>query len=117
MYRWLLKNDIEIYEYRPSVLHAKMAICDNKWLTIGSYNVNNISAFASIELNLDVCNEKFTTIVKQMIEKIIEIDCIPVTKNEFRLKNHFFQKLWQDVCYESIRILFYLFTFYFEQKE
>jgi len=117
MYRWLLKNDIEIYEYRPSVLHAKMAICDNKWLTIGSYNVNNISAFASIELNLDVCNEKFTTIVKQMIEKIIEIDCIPVTKNEFRLKNHFFQKLWQDVCYESIRFLFYLFTFYFEQKE
>jgi cardiolipin synthase len=30
MYRWLLRNKIEIYEYQPSILHAKMAICDAK---------------------------------------------------------------------------------------
>ena len=42
------------YGYQPSVLHAKMAIVDGKKLTIGSYNINNISKFVSIELNLDV---------------------------------------------------------------
>ncbi len=117
MYRWMLRNNIEIYEYRPNVLHGKMAICDDKWLTIGSYNVNNISAMASIELNLDVYNETFVTSVRQTVEKIIEEDCITVTKEIFNSHNHFFRKLWQDLCYETIRILFYLSTFYFEQKE
>ena len=117
MYRWLLKNQIEIYEYQPSILHAKMAICDAKWLTLGSYNVNNISAFASIELNLDVNNEQFTRAVKEKIEAIIEKDCIRLTESDLNSKNTFLRRLWQSTCYGSIRILFYLFTFYFKQRE
>ncbi|MEJ0105931.1 MAG: phospholipase D-like domain-containing protein [Bacteroidota bacterium] len=54
MYDWLLRNNIELYEYQASILHAKVAACDDELLTIGSYNINNISAYASIELNLDV---------------------------------------------------------------
>ncbi|MGE5106412.1 MAG: phospholipase D-like domain-containing protein, partial [Sphingobacteriales bacterium] len=54
MYDWLLRNKVEIYEYQENVLHGKIAVCDSEWMTIGSYNVNDISAYASIELNLDV---------------------------------------------------------------
>ncbi|HJU46230.1 MAG TPA: phospholipase D-like domain-containing protein, partial [Chitinophagaceae bacterium] len=43
LYRWMLRNKIELYEYKPTVLHAKMAIVDKKRLTLGSYNINNIS--------------------------------------------------------------------------
>jgi len=116
MYRWLLKNKIEIYEYGPNVLHGKMAICDGEWLTVGSYNVNNISAYASIELNLDVYNEQFTQTVKHSIENIIEKDCMRITEENF---SHypFLRRLWQEACYEFIRILFFLFTFYFKQRE
>ena len=117
LYRWLLKNKIEIYEYQPSILHAKMAICDGQWLTLGSYNVNNISAFASIELNLDVNNEPFTRSVKEEIEAIIEKDCIRITEDNFNLKNTFLRRILQNICYESVRLLFYLFTFYFKQRE
>jgi len=56
MYRWLLRNKVEIYEYQKTVLHGKIAVCDDQWMTVGSYNVNNLSAYASIELNLDVDN-------------------------------------------------------------
>jgi cardiolipin synthase len=117
MYRWLLKNNVEVYEYQPCILHAKMAICDGKWLTLGSYNVNNISAFASIELNLDVNNEPFTGSVKEKIETIIEKDCVRITEHNLNSNNTFLQRIWQSICYESIRILFYLFTFYFKQRE
>ncbi|MBS1600881.1 MAG: phospholipase [Bacteroidetes bacterium] len=117
MYQWLFKNNIEIYEYRPAVLHGKMAICDDQWFTLGSYNVNNISAFASIELNLDVQNEKITTSAKQIIETIIQKDCIRITEKKFNASNHFLRRLWQETCYEFVRMLFYCFTFYFKQKE
>lgn len=117
MYHWLLKNEIEIYEYQPTVLHGKLAICDDKWLTLGSYNVNNISAFASIELNLDVKDELFTKSVSQVIDNIINKDCIRITEENLSSHNTFFRRIWQEACYGSIRILFYLFTFYFKQKE
>ena len=117
IYRWLFRNNIEIYEYQSAILHGKMAICDSKWLTMGSYNVNNISAFASIELNLDVHDEKFVQSVRNMVETIIDKDCIQVSEIKFRANSHFLQRLWQDLCYESIRFLFYLFTFYFRHKE
>ncbi|MFI5153984.1 MAG: phosphatidylserine/phosphatidylglycerophosphate/cardiolipin synthase family protein [Chitinophagales bacterium] len=117
IYRWLLKNRIEIYEYQSAILHGKMAICDSKWMTLGSYNLNNISAFASIELNLDVKDEKFVHSVRNMVESIIDQDCIQVSEENFRARSHFLQRLWQDICYETIRLLFYLFTFYFKQKE
>jgi cardiolipin synthase A/B len=117
MYRWLFKHHIEIYEYRPTVLHGKMAICDERWLTVGSYNVNNISAFASVELNLDVQDNNFVRKVKQLLQSIIDKDCSPVSRHEFESHNSFAQRLWQRICYESVGMLFYLFTFYFKQRE
>src|SRR5882724_1584430 len=44
MYRWLFRNGIEIYEYQDTVLHGKLAVYDGAWATVGSYNVNRISA-------------------------------------------------------------------------
>jgi len=117
IYRRLLKRGIEIYEYANSVLHGKLAICDDKWLTLGSYNLNNISAFASVELNLDVKDRKFATSVKNIIEGIIDKDCIRVTESYFYSKNHFFRRVWQEICYGFIRLLFRLFTFYFKQEK
>ena len=54
LYDYLLRKGIEIYEYQKTVMHAKMSVCDREFVTIGSFNVNNISAYASLELNLDV---------------------------------------------------------------
>lgn len=115
MYDWLLRNKIELYEYQPTVLHAKVAVCDSEWLTIGSYNVNNISAFVSIELNLDVRNADFANGVGQMLETIIQKECIAITKEgHIETKNIFIQFIrW--CSYQIIRLVFYLLTFYYKQ--
>ena len=73
LYDWLLRNHIHLYEYQNNILHGKIAICDTTWLTIGSYNINNISTYASVEVNLDIRNDDFTEGALSKIENIIEL--------------------------------------------
>lgn len=117
LYDWLLRNQIEIYEYQPSVLHAKMAFCDDTWMTIGSYNLNNISAYASIELNLDIKDPGLTSDMLQEINHIIETDCVQITARRHTFPDHIFARLVRWLSYRAIRVIFYLFTFYFKQKK
>lgn len=117
IYRWLLRNGIRIYEYQPSVLHGKIATYDNKWSTVGSFNVNNISAFASIELNLDINDREFSTVLERRFRKIIEMDCIEITSEFYRTHFSLAERFIQWLSYTTVRVLFYLFTFYFRQKE
>jgi len=116
MYRWLFKRNIKLYEYTPAVLHGKLATSDNKWVTIGSYNVNDISAYASVELNIDVHDTAFAMGVQQQLDAIIARDCISVTEEAFIKKYNLFQRFLQYCSYWMVRIIFYLFTFYFKQK-
>ena len=41
----------------PSNLHAKVATVDGKWCTIGSYNMNHLSDYGSVETNVDILDE------------------------------------------------------------
>ena len=117
MYNWLFRNGIEVYEYKPCVLHGKVAVYDRQWATIGSYNVNIISAYASLELNIDVNNSHFAGMLSNVLEKIIQDDCVLITKEDFQLRNGILNKLWDRLCYWFIRFLFYLFTFNFKQRD
>jgi cardiolipin synthase A/B len=117
MYNWLFKHQIEVYEYKPCVLHGKVAVSDSTWATIGSYNVNIISAYASIELNIDINNAGFAASLHNTLEKIIRDDCVLITKEDFTRKNGILNRLWEQVCYWFIRFLFYLFTFNFKQRD
>ncbi len=117
MYRWLLRNKIEIYEYQKNILHGKMAVCDGQWLTLGSYNVNNISAYASIELNLDVHNPEFAKQTEQSIEKIIQDDCKRITEEEYKNHTNLYHQFLQRSAYDIFRVMLFLFTFYFKQRE
>lgn len=116
MYRWMLRRNIEIYEYNKSILHGKMAVRDTEWVTIGSYNVNDISAYASIELNLEVKNTEFARDTQHKLETIIRNDCTIVTEEYIENTYHFIQRAVQYSAYLIVRILYYLFTFYFKQQ-
>lgn len=117
LYSWLFRNNIEVYEYQANILHGKLAVCDNKWLTAGSYNVNNISAYASIELNLDVKNTSIATEVDDELQNIIKNDCVQITQTSFSTKNHLLKKFLYYLSYRIVHWIFYLFTFYFSQKK
>jgi cardiolipin synthase len=117
MYDWLLRNKIELYEFQPAVLHAKIAVCDSEWITIGSYNINNISTYASIELNLDVRNASFASAVEQTLETIIQKDCVHITMEDHIRTKNIFKQFIRWFSYEFIRVVFHLLTFYYKQKK
>jgi cardiolipin synthase len=117
IYRRLFRDNIEVYEYQDNILHGKVAVADNCFVTIGSYNVNNISAYASLELNLDIKDDNFAASVNRELDAILRKDCIRITEESFTKKYHFFQRLWQQIAFDVVHIIFFLFTFYFRQKE
>jgi len=114
LYDWLLRNGIELYEYQKNILHGKIAVCDDQWMTIGSYNINNISTYASIELNLDVRNPGFAVHVRKTLEEIIANDCIRITTERQTKTKNFLKQFIRWLSYQFIRMVFYLFTFYFK---
>jgi cardiolipin synthase len=116
MYNWLFRKGIKIYEYHKNILHAKISVYDGKWVTVGSYNVNNISMYASIELNLEIDEKEFAEKTQEMLDKIIEEDCTPVTSELYGRRVTPFRRLMNRISYDIIRILLFIFTFYYRQN-
>ena len=117
LYDWLLRNKMEVYEYQTNILHAKMGISDEEWMTIGSYNINNISTYASIEVNVDIKNNIFVREVMHKVKDIIDNNCIKIT-NDIHLRNkNLFKQFGRWLSYQMIQVIFFLCTFYFKRKK
>lgn len=110
MYTRLLTSGIRVFEYHKNVLHAKLAMRDGEWLSVGSYNVNNLSAFASVELNLEVQDAAFVQSARERIEGIISEECHEVTEESFCRKRTIFQRFANKFAYEIYRFLFLIST-------
>jgi cardiolipin synthase len=56
LYGELLKEGVEIYEYKPSMLHVKMLMVDNLWSVIGTTNFDHRSFSINDEINVAIPN-------------------------------------------------------------
>ena len=117
LYNWMFRNGIKVYEYLPSVLHAKVAVVDGKLLNVGSYNINDLSAQASIELNLLVKDAELAKEVCEEIEDIIENKCLKIEASEYSFHLFSFKQLWRFLCFHALRMTLAVGTFYFKQEE
>lgn len=59
LYGQLLKAGVEIYEYQASFLHAKVAVVDGDWATVGSSNLDPLSLLLAREANVVVRDAHF----------------------------------------------------------
>jgi cardiolipin synthase len=55
----LLRGGVRIYEYQPTMIHAKTIVVDGVWGTIGSMNFDNRSLAFNDESNLVVWDRAF----------------------------------------------------------
>ncbi|MEP2667820.1 MAG: phospholipase D-like domain-containing protein [Cyclobacteriaceae bacterium] len=115
MYEWLLSNGIKIYEYNRTVLHGKLAICDDEWITLGSFNVNDISTYASVELNLDVKKPEFARELRRHLEQNVINHSTLITDSYRANRTNALKRLLQWSAFATIRTLIYFFTFYFKR--
>lgn len=109
-YPWLLRRNVEIYEYRQEVLHGKIACSDSTFVTTGSYNFNDLSAYASIELNLDINDPVFARAVHHAIDRIIEVDCDRITADDLKHKTRWWNTAMYRISYALFRMFLVVFT-------
>jgi cardiolipin synthase len=105
LYEFILRNNIKIYEYLPSNLHAKVATVDGKWCTFGSYNLNHLSDYGSVEMNVDILDSSFTEGFEKILLKIIKNNCRQVTFKDFLLKKRWVTQFSGWISYQMIRLI------------
>ena len=54
LYDELLTSGVRVFEYTPAFLHAKVAIVDSDWATVGSSNIDPLSLLLNLEANVVV---------------------------------------------------------------
>jgi cardiolipin synthase len=64
---WLARG-IRIFEYTPAFLHAKVALVDRSWATVGSSNIDPLSLLLNLEANAVVSDERFAAELSERLE-------------------------------------------------
>ena len=72
VYGSLLAAGIEIYEYQAGFLHAKVAVVDQRWATVGSSNLDPLSLQLAREANVVVGDRAFAQALQLHLERIME---------------------------------------------
>ena len=96
-YPRLLNAGVRIIEYRKTQLHAKVAVIDALWSTVGSSNFDGLSLFVNHEANIIVCDEEFARILH---DAIIQGVCegVPVLFDEVK-KYSWTRRVFNRIAY------------------
>ena len=68
-YSGLLKSGVKLYEHSTSLLHAKTAVIDKVWSTVGSTNMDNMSMLTNDEVNAVILNREFAAEMENMFAR------------------------------------------------
>src|SRR5205814_539474 len=72
LYGQLLTAGIAIQEYHRSFLHAKVAVVDDEWATVGSSNIDPYSFLMAREANLFVRDPVFASGLRVELREMID---------------------------------------------
>jgi cardiolipin synthase len=72
VYGSLLAAGVEIHEYQAGFLHAKVAVVDGKWATVGSSNLEPLSLQLAREANVVVENPAMAQALQTHLEKVMQ---------------------------------------------
>ena len=85
LYDELLRAGARIYEYRQRPLHAKVAVIDDSWSTVGSSNLDPLSLFLNLEANLVIRDPAFADELRSHLEGLIENHCRELSLHQAKL--------------------------------
>nr|WP_047197479.1 cardiolipin synthase ClsB [Caldimonas brevitalea] len=68
LYDELLAHGVRVFEYMPAFLHAKVAVVDDEWATVGSSNIDPLSLLLNLEANVVVRDRGFVEQLGQELE-------------------------------------------------
>lgn len=105
LYDYFIKRGVEIYQWKRSVLHGKLATVDESWSTIGSFNLNYTSYQQNLEMNVDIYSKEFTHHLNQQIEDIISLGCDKVTLTDLHEKSPLKMRAFRFIFYLILSLI------------
>ena len=82
-YNSLLEAGVEIHEYQAGFLHAKVAVIDGKWATVGSSNLDPLSLLLAREANVVVDSAVFAQVLLAHLRFAMDHHSQPLEKRAF----------------------------------
>lgn len=70
IYKRLAEAGIRLAHYSPSALHAKVAVVDGQWATVGSSNLDPLSLLLAKEANIEVSDKAFAQDLRDRLQTI-----------------------------------------------
>jgi cardiolipin synthase A/B len=71
IYKRLMASGIRVSHYQPSALHAKVAVMDGKWATVGSSNLDPLSLLLAKEANVVITDRKFAGDLHERLQLVL----------------------------------------------
>lgn len=97
-YHQLINNGVEIYEYTPGFIHAKVVVCDDEVATVGTINFDYRSLYLHFECGVFLYKVKCIEDIKK--------DAIETISKSYKIKKDFFKDSRIDILFKAILRLF-----------
>ena len=110
LYGSLLDSGIEIYEYHKSFLHAKVAVIDNTWATVGSSNIDPFSLLLAREANIVVEDGTFAGELRASLGRALKSGASEVHAENWH-RRPLGARVAHWTCYGLARLLTGLFAY------
>jgi len=96
----LIEAGVRIFAYEKGFLHAKVAVVDQEWATVGSSNIDPFSLFLAKEANLAVLDEGFAAQLAESLRREIEEGAVELKAN----KQSWGSRVLSWLCYGIVRL-------------
>jgi cardiolipin synthase len=107
-YPKLLKSGVKVVEYRKTQLHAKVAVIDDEWATVGSSNWDGLSLFVNQEANVVIKESEFARSLRKHIEQGVAEGVM------IRLEDYsnipWYKRAWHGTAYWFYRSVLWVIT-------
>lgn len=102
LYDHLLSGGVRIFEYIERPLHAKVAVVDDEWSTVGSSNLDPLSLSLNLEANVMIRDQGFNQILSANLQRLMAAHCRKVVANELH-ESSLWRKIRSFVLFHVLR--------------
>ena len=103
LYHDLLAAGVAIHEYQASELHAKVAVVDGEWATVGSSNIDPFSLLLAREANIVVDGAGFAGELRQRLHEAVARS--PALDPAGWRRRPWPHRMLSWLAYESVRVM------------
>jgi len=103
LYGNLLRAGIHLFEYHHSFLHAKVAVIDEQWATVGSSNIDPFSLLLSREANIIALDQDFARQLRDSLEQAMTEGARELLPERWQ-QLPWYSRLLRWACYNLVRV-------------